>query len=265
MHESSGACVRRVERVRFTDRVMKKTITTISCLVAVGAGSVAAEAQSLKGSRASLYRQQRMAEQHGYSFLRSSSEVHRFVSAGYLVRFPGNADYELASVSFPYGRQELKLFVERLASQYRSACGERLVVTSLTRPFSHQPGNASDLSVHPAGMAVDLRMSSSSRCRSWLERTLLDLERARYVEATREQRPPHYHVVVNSRPYATYVARGARATSAVQTAEVRRHKVRSGDSLWTIARRYGTTVAAIEQINGLSSSRIKPGQSLIVP
>lgn len=243
-------------------------VALVGTALAVTTLSPALEASSLKGSRASLYRQQRMAERHDYSFLRTADDVRRFASSGYLVRMPGNSDYALASVSFPYARQEVKLFVERLASQYRSACGERLVVTSLTRPHSHQPRNASDLSVHPTGMAVDLRVSNSSRCRSWLESTLIELESRDLVEATRERRPPHYHVVVNSRPYAQWAASGRTRPSTpavVADGGSREHKVRSGDSLWTIARRYGTSVATIQQINDLSSTQIKPGQSLIVP
>ena len=43
------------------------------------------------------------------------------------------------------------------------------------------------------------------------------------------------------------------------------HTVRSGDSLYEIALRYGSSVSAIRQANGLSGSLIRPGQSLVVP
>jgi membrane-bound lytic murein transglycosylase D len=43
------------------------------------------------------------------------------------------------------------------------------------------------------------------------------------------------------------------------------HTVRSGDSLYTIARKYGSSVSAIRQANSLSGSLIRPGQNLIVP
>lgn len=43
------------------------------------------------------------------------------------------------------------------------------------------------------------------------------------------------------------------------------HKVRRGDTVWDIARKYGTTTAKIRRLNGLGrSSRIYPGQVLIV-
>ena len=43
------------------------------------------------------------------------------------------------------------------------------------------------------------------------------------------------------------------------------HTVRSGDNLYSIARRYGSTVSAIRQANGLRGSLIRPGQRLLVP
>ena len=44
-----------------------------------------------------------------------------------------------------------------------------------------------------------------------------------------------------------------------------RHVVKSGDSLSVIARRVGTTVEGIKKLNRLSSSRIRIGQTLVVP
>lgn len=47
--------------------------------------------------------------------------------------------------------------------------------------------------------------------------------------------------------------------------EIKKHKVTSGDTLWDIARKYGTTTSNIRKINGLGrSSRIYPGQILKV-
>lgn len=49
-------------------------------------------------------------------------------------------------------------------------------------------------------------------------------------------------------------------------AAVRRHTVRRGESLWTIARRYDTTVKKVQAANRLGSrSRIRPGQRLVIP
>lgn len=175
--------------------------TTLIALATVAPGS----AQTLRGSRASVEKQHRVAVEHDYSFLSSSGQVRRFANNGLLVPVPGNASYELSGVSFPFARPAVKTFIERLSRQYRSACGEPLVVTSLTRPTTRQPRNASDQSVHPAGMATDLRISRSSKCRRWLERVLLDLERKGVLEATRERYPAHYHVAVFPTPYLVYI------------------------------------------------------------
>jgi LysM repeat protein len=290
------------------------------------AGSAPAAAQTLRGSPQAMQQQYRVAQDHDYTFLQTAAQVRRFVELGLLVRLPGNANYMLASVSYPYARPEVKLFIERLSAQYRAACGEQLVVTSLTRPVREQPRNASHLSVHPAGMAVDLRVSGRAACRNWLERTLMSLERQGVLNAIRESRPPHYHVALYPTPYTRYVDRltngaataqlasartgasgpsvvaangtaalqngaaalqngtaalqngtaalqngahstGARvaATLASQTEAVATYRVNRGDSLWSIARRHGTTVERLQQLNGLRSSRIIAGQRLTVP
>jgi hypothetical protein len=41
--------------------------------------------------------------------------------------------------------------------------------------------------------------------------------------------------------------------------------VEPGDTLATMARRHGVSVAALKQINGLSSDRLQAGQSLVIP
>lgn len=41
--------------------------------------------------------------------------------------------------------------------------------------------------------------------------------------------------------------------------------VRSGDTLYGLARAHGTTVAALKSANGLTSDTIRPGQSLVLP
>jgi LysM repeat protein len=44
-----------------------------------------------------------------------------------------------------------------------------------------------------------------------------------------------------------------------------RHTVRSGENLYNIAKRYGTTVGAVQKANGIKGSVIRPGQSLVIP
>lgn len=235
-------------------------------------------AQSLSGGRRVMQEQFAKGEEYDYTPLRNAAHVHRFVELGLLVPLRGNANYRLHQVSFPYARPEVKLLVERLSRQYRNACGEQLVVTSLTRPLNRQPFNSSRLSVHPRGMAVDLRRSNSRACRSWLEDVLLHLEARGTLDVTRERRPPHYHIAVYTREYAAYVAQlgdEPRLADDTRTAqvlipvnvpqpEVIKYQVRSGDSLWGIARAYGTTVDRLKSANNLRGSRIYEGQLLQV-
>lgn len=180
-----------------------RTIVATLCVLVGWAGS--AEALDLRGSRASMRKQNGIAKANGYTFVESPFEVKERVKAGELVRVKPDADLTLHRVSYPYARPEVKLFLDRLSEQYRRATGDPLVVTSLVRPTSRQPGNASPLSVHPAGMAVDLRVPAADNARRWLESTLLSLERRGVLDVTREYRPPHYHVAVYPNEYAAYV------------------------------------------------------------
>ena len=226
--------------------------------------AVPAAGQSLRGSLSSVTRQYRVAQDHDFTFLRSADQILRFVDAGYLIHVPGNAHYVIANVSYPYARPEVKLFLERLGAQYMAACNERLVITSLTRPSTDQPDNASGRSVHPTGMAVDIRRSNQRQCRTWIEGTLVSLEQTGVLEATRERWPPHYHVAVFPRPYARYVA-ALPDKSLPDPAEVIHYTVRRGDSLWTIARDYGVDVDELKEVNNLSRNQIYAGQTLRIP
>lgn len=232
---------------------------SLTLLAPSGAG-----AQSLRGSPASLDVQNRMARFHDYTYIETAQQVRFFVEQGWLVRVRPNRDFTLHAVSFPYARPEVALFLERLASQYRAACGEQLVVTSLTRPTSRQPRNASDRSVHPTGMAVDLRYSGDRRCRNWLEDVLLSLERGGVLDVTLERYPRHYHVALFPRQYASYVD-NLLARQTTRVGDRMAYTIQVGDSLWEIAREYGTTVDEIQAVNGIDGSRIYAGQVIDLP
>ena len=61
------------------------------------------------------------------------------------------------------------------------------------------------------------------------------------------------------------LAKAEAKKQAARTAALRTHKVRRGDNLSTIARRYGVTVNQIRRVNGLASSRIRAGATLKIP
>lgn len=175
-------------------------------VVGFAEGAVDERRASLKGSRASMKKQNGVAKKRGLSFFTSPEEIREAVDRGDLVELAGNDDYEVADfVSHPFTIPAVRTFVERLSAQYREACGQKLVVTSATRASTKQPSNASKLSVHPAGMAVDLRVSDDASCREWLESSVLSMEKRGVIDAIREYHPPHYHVAIYPDAYLSYV------------------------------------------------------------
>lgn len=258
-------------------RKMTRTIPICAALALTALFAMVAEAQTLRGSRASVNRIHSQALAHDLRFYSNGSAVRSAAERGDLVRLRPDANFTLAAVSYPYVIESTRTFVVRLAAQYRSACGEQLVVTSAARPTSMRLRNGTDKSVHPTGMAIDLRKPRNARCLNWLRSTLLTLEAAGLVEAVEERNPPHFHVAVFPRPYTRYVqartgspqvasasAPAARAVAAA-AADGQSYRVRRGDSLWTIARRNNVTVERLQSANSLRSSRIVAGQILTIP
>jgi hypothetical protein len=215
---------------------MKRTalLALAMCLAAPAAPSAPALSAtdieiSLRGSRASMLRQNGIARAEEYSFLRTPAQVRSYVQKGSLVPLPGNDDYRVIA-GYPFARPVVRAFIERLGRSYREACDEQLVVTSLTRPLTRQPSNASPLSVHPAGMAVDLRYSGRTECRSWLMGELLRLEELGVLDATLERRPPHFHVAVFPLPYSLHEQRIAADSIAAEAVRLLEEAVAARDA-----------------------------------
>jgi hypothetical protein len=203
--------------------------TFVAVALTAGAGmtsGASANNASLRGSPAAMLEQNRVAKDHGLPFYRTAEDIAAGVRRGDLVPLAGDANYEVADfVRYSYAHPAARLFVERLSAQYRESCGQKLVVTSAVRPSTGQPSNAHALSVHPAGMAIDLRVSDSASCRAWLEDALLNLEERGVLNGIREFRPPHYHVAIFPVPYMAYAeermaAELAQAEAALAEARV---------------------------------------------
>jgi hypothetical protein len=173
-------------------------------LLLAAAMPIRADAGTLRGSPSSMEQQHAIAVEEDLTFTEKPSQIGNLVDSGALVNVEANEDFALSKVSYPYARPEVLLFIQRVASQYHADNGVKLVVTSLTRPADLQPRNAHELSVHPAGMAVDFRVPSTAAQRAWLEKALLGLENARVLDVTRERYPPHYHVAVFPAEYLAY-------------------------------------------------------------
>jgi hypothetical protein len=199
----------------------RKVTIVATLLTVVGAGTAdASRNATLRGSPAAMLEQNTVAKEHGLRFYRTSSAIHEAVLKGELVHLKGNADYDVASfVGHPYTQPETRVFVERLARDYHAACGQKLVVTSAVRPSSGQPRNAHKLSVHPAGMAVDLRVSDRASCRVWIEDELMRMESLGLLNGIRERTPPHYHVAIFPEPYMAYATERMAEEAIVAAAE----------------------------------------------
>lgn len=250
-----------------------KNLIKIQLIVILSLCVTLVQAQTLKGSRSSIDKQYRTAVSYGLTFVKSSSALQSAISANQLIHVAPDRYLELHDVSFPYVVPGTRLFLSRLSSQYYRACGEKLTVTSLLRPRDRQPANSVAHSVHPTGMAVDLRVPKSRKCRAWLENTLLSLEREKVADVTRERYPPHYHVAVYAQHYETRVAKLTGKSSAGSASSqgtsfagsYQRYVVRKGDTLSAIAQRNGVQVAQLRAMNTLRGSLITVGQKLRVP
>jgi len=216
-------------------RMLRSKLAVAFVPVALTAASDIVVDVGLRGSPASMKRQHAVAMDHDLVFHDTPEHIEKQVERGGLVPVEGNERYRVHAVRNPYALPAVRKFIERLSARYHAATGEQLVVTSLTRAASHQPSNAHPLSVHPAGMAVDLRVPKNRESREWLERTLLSLEEEGVLDVTREYRPPHYHVAVFPRAYLDYVApleaaetRAAALERAVARAEATQSAQRAG-------------------------------------
>jgi LysM repeat protein len=237
------------------------------------------QAQTLKGSRTSIDNQYYAAVSYGYTFVKSAHAVQSGIKANQLTRVTPNRYLELYDVSYPYAVPATYLFLSRLSEQHYRACGEKLAVTSLLRPKDRQPANSVARSVHPTGMAVDLRVPKNRKCLAWLQNTLVSLEREKVLDVTRERYPPHFHVAVFSRKYETKVAvltdskPGQSSSSAGEDASqgrsyagsYTRYVVRKGDTLSEIAKRNRIEVAQLRAVNTLRGNLINVGQKLRIP
>ena len=160
-----------------------------------------AEPEALHGSKASVEKMYDFARRYRYPFYLTPTNVDQAVAQGRLVALPGDSTYELTrGVGFSYATREAKQFVVQFAPQYLAACGTPLTVTSAARPTSRQPHNANPLSVHPTGIAVDLRRPPAGPCLTWVRAALAQLEERGFIEATEEHHPVHLHVAVLTAP-----------------------------------------------------------------
>lgn len=156
---------------------------------------------TLRGSKAAVDNAYLRAKRDGLAFARSRREIERGARAGeYVALARSSSTYRLHGVTTPYVRPATRDFVASFGAAYARRCGEPMTVTSAMRPTSLHLANSVEKTVHPTGMAVDLRAPRSAGCRAWMRTSLLGLEAQGVVNATEEHRPAHFHVVVYRAP-----------------------------------------------------------------
>lgn len=186
-----------------------------------------APAQSLRGSPASVDRMYYKAHAQDLTFFKSAEAVKAAARSGEVVLLTGNMDYAVVGTQVPYVRPETLRFIEALGAAHRQACGEPIIVTSGIRPTARRLRNSHEKTVHPTGMAVDIRKSPGN-CRVWLRNALLGLEAQGLIEAIEENRPPHFHIAVYSAPASSRIIAAASARS-IPKKTVRRSRPRGRD------------------------------------
>ena len=200
--------------MRVSTAVMLSLLTTLAML-ALGGGLALAQQPgipgraSLRGSPASVDRAYEAAVARGLAFQATRRAADSAAAAGVYVRLVPGPSYDVRGVTLPYVLPATQVVLADLGTRFRASCGERLVVTGALRLTSRYLANGHPKSVHPTGMAVDLR-SPYGRCRRWLRTALLALERSGRVDATEERRPPHFHLTVFPEPASAAAARGGR-------------------------------------------------------
>ncbi|MDM5315042.1 LysM peptidoglycan-binding domain-containing protein [Fictibacillus sp. b24] len=78
---------------------------------------------------------------------------------------------------------------------------------------------------------------------------------ARYITGRR---------VITQKATASAAKKPVQSKPAASTAQVKVHKVQKGETLWSISKKYKTTVSAIQKLNNLKSTSLKVGQVLKV-
>jgi LysM repeat protein len=249
--------------------------------------------EALRGSKASVEKMYDFAQRYRYPFYLTPTTLDEAIAKGKLVPLTGDENYELTrGVGFSYATVEARDFVMQFAPQYLAACGVPLTVTSAARPTSRQPRNANPHSVHPTGIAVDIRRPYPGPCLTWVRNALAQLEARGFVEATEEHHPVHLHIAVLRAPGARFtlpdLTNGVRVarqpstpgTTVIATANgdvslaaatndwarTRTYLVRDGDTLWDVAQKTGVSVTALARVNNRSPrSVLRPGTTLKLP
>ncbi len=165
----------------------------------------------------------------------------------------------------------------------RVATGKRLKIKTVARHYKEPEPTPAPTGTTPSAESSMLADSGSQACDSAsVEAAAADSTAAAYVAAAfaaadsarSAETVPATAATQSTQPSQTEQETASRTTgrqtqpqSQAQPQRPRtiRHKVKRGESLSKIARRYGTTVRAIQRANNLTSTNLQIGQRLIIP
>jgi LCP family protein required for cell wall assembly len=166
-----------------------------------------------------------------------------------------------------------KLLKEKRLPQFLAQIGTLLSMYSGSIQTNLTPGQLRELIEFAAGIERD-KIYALTLGEQWIEEYLTpDGQDAIALKpgATQQIRERLYHLPHTPRAPTSsspiqLVPTAAPApvlTSTMNTPQL--HIVQQGDTLFSLARRYGVTVEAIQQVNGLTGDSIYVGQQLIIP
>ena len=140
-------------------------------------------------------------QQHHYAqkmqlpLMTTEAQYKERIASGYYVPFEGPYLHILAKR--PYALPSTVAFINEMAKEYQTTGCGKLIVRGALRLTTERPPNGSIHSVHPAGMAVDIRTNHIPPvCAEWLRTYLKQKEALGEVDGTHELKPEHLHVVV---------------------------------------------------------------------
>jgi LysM repeat protein len=148
--------------------------------------------------------------------------------------------------------------------------------TSVTQPAAAQPGltqpAATQVMVSPTVVSVPTAAGGAAPTPTptlAAQATIVAAEptatpTSSFGQLTGGEQTPQAEATATPEPTSAPVAAVAEAPS-VEHKEGARYTVRWGDTLFSIAQKFGTTVDAIKDANGLTSDFITVGQELIIP
>ncbi len=167
----------------------------------------------------------RIAQRSGVS----SSEIRNLNRSINFDRLLAGAEIQLPA----YGVQRLTGQPAATSSGVALSTAARVAPAETSGPRTHTVGRGDTLSEIARDYGV----------------TVAEIQRANSLGGT----------VIRLGQRLTVPASSSRAAAPIE------HVVVAGDTLWDLARRYGTSIAAIEAANGLGSRPIIPGQRLTMP